>query len=156
MTEELMRDRLVCGVHEDSLRKQLLAKTELPLTECIDLCRAHESTTKQAKDMAGGESIRVVKKMLKGSKERKPLSTRGESECANCGLQHSSKKAECPAADKECRDCGAVGHFSRKCRKKARRDKKSYSYRKGRICHVEEVSTDSDDQEEQVMTICIT
>ena len=38
MSEELLRDRIVCGVKNPSLRKQLLEKKG----SCVDMCRANE------------------------------------------------------------------------------------------------------------------
>ena len=38
VSEELLRDRIVCGVKNPSLRKQLLEKKGLTLRSCVDIC----------------------------------------------------------------------------------------------------------------------
>ena len=38
--------------------------------------------------------------------------------CKFCGIKHVFKRSECKAADKECRNCGKVGHFTKVCRLK--------------------------------------
>ena len=53
MTDELLRDRLICGNKEDLVRKTLLLqKRNLTLAVCIDMCRIAEVATKQAKSIA--------------------------------------------------------------------------------------------------------
>ena len=47
MSEELLRDHIVCGVKNPSLREQLLEKKGLTLCSCVDMCRANEVTAKQ-------------------------------------------------------------------------------------------------------------
>ena len=51
MQDDLLIDRVVVGLRCDGLRKQLLQKKDLPFRECIDTCRAYESTSAQMRDM---------------------------------------------------------------------------------------------------------
>ena len=46
MLDELLCDRIVCGVKNSSLHKQLLEKKGLMLHTCVDMCRASEITAK--------------------------------------------------------------------------------------------------------------
>ena len=41
----MLRDRIVCGIWEDDVRHQLLAKPKLTLEDAIQLCRAEEAAT---------------------------------------------------------------------------------------------------------------
>ena len=52
MTNELLRDRLVCGIKEDSIRKVLLQKRNLTLPEVIDICKSAEIASTRLKSMA--------------------------------------------------------------------------------------------------------
>ena len=53
---ELLRDRIVCGVRDDSLRQQFLSKTDRSLANCMDLRRAHEASARQVKDSRSRKS----------------------------------------------------------------------------------------------------
>ena len=44
LKEDLIRDRLVCGIRDNSLRKKLLQEPKLTLNKCLDSCRAAEAT----------------------------------------------------------------------------------------------------------------
>ena len=50
LKDEMIRDRVVCGVR-DSLRKKLLQVPELTLEKCIDMCRSAEATSTQLEAM---------------------------------------------------------------------------------------------------------
>ena len=41
----------------------------------------------------------------------------GQGNCGFCGRSRHPRE-ECPAKEKKCNNCGTVGHFSTKCRKK--------------------------------------
>ena len=63
MADELLRDRIVCGVRDSALRKRLLGKKGLNLPVCIDIYRASEVTARQVKEMEGeGDSVHAVEK----------------------------------------------------------------------------------------------
>ena len=45
----LIRDRIVCGIKNQSLKERLLRETDLTLTKAIDICRAAEVSREQVK-----------------------------------------------------------------------------------------------------------
>ena len=47
LKEEMIRDRIVCGVRDSSLRKKLLQVPELTLEKCIAMCRSADATSTQ-------------------------------------------------------------------------------------------------------------
>ena len=51
-SEEMVRDRIVCGIKDASLRQMLLMKDSLNLATCMKECRASEASQRQASDMA--------------------------------------------------------------------------------------------------------
>ena len=53
LTDSLIKDRLVCGVKQDTVRSRLLWETDLTLQKAIDICRAAETSTQQLKAMQG-------------------------------------------------------------------------------------------------------
>lgn len=53
LQEELIRDRLVCGILNDGMRKLLLRYNELTLGKAIEICQIHELTDQHTKTLAG-------------------------------------------------------------------------------------------------------
>ena len=47
LNDEMIRDRIVCGVRDSSLGKKLLQVPEITLERCIDMCRSVEATSTQ-------------------------------------------------------------------------------------------------------------
>ena len=47
LADTLIRERIVVGVRDNSLRKKLLQTSDLTLKTCIYICRASECTAKQ-------------------------------------------------------------------------------------------------------------
>ena len=64
MADELLRDRLICGIKEDNGLKTLLQKQNLTLAMCIDMCQMAEVATKQVRSIAGTDTsmIQVARK----------------------------------------------------------------------------------------------
>ena len=50
-SEQIIRDRIVCGLHDHRQHQALLSRPKLALKECILECRANEQSKKQAADM---------------------------------------------------------------------------------------------------------
>ena len=92
LEENLIRDRIVMGIRENSTRKRLLQESELTLNRCIDICRANESTEIQLKAIKSEEEVYLLKKKPGyGSKDaRKRVSM--EIDCKYCGRKHIGKK----------------------------------------------------------------
>ena len=51
LTDELIRDRIVCGIADNATTKKLLQESDLTLNKCLDLCRATETSTNQLNTM---------------------------------------------------------------------------------------------------------
>ncbi len=51
---EMLRDRIVCGINSSKLQQRLLAEKELTLVKAIDLAQGMETATKNAKDNSQG------------------------------------------------------------------------------------------------------
>ena len=52
LKDETIRERIVCGVRDSSLRKKLLQVPELTLERCIDTCRSAEAASTQLEAMS--------------------------------------------------------------------------------------------------------
>ena len=114
LQEELIRDRIICGIKADSLQARMLREDDLTLDKAISICKADEESRKQLKDLTKDDSFKVssVKKSSrKGNNEDRPakfgrekqkISSGGSGEvikCSKCGRDHPSK--QCPAYGKD-------------------------------------------------------
>ncbi|CAB4018404.1 Hypothetical predicted protein, partial [Paramuricea clavata] len=52
LADSLLRDRIVLGIHNNSLRKRLLQERNLDLKKCIDLCRSSEAAASHLKNIS--------------------------------------------------------------------------------------------------------
>ena len=125
---EILRDRLIFGIHDTKVRERLLRETNLTLMKTDEICRAAESMTEQMRIVGQSNnettSVHAVRK-FSGQKKRMTKeasrSTKSETakECWNCGRQHGRQPKElCPAFGKSCDLCGKLNHFANKCRQK--------------------------------------
>ena len=114
LRDSLLRDRIVLGVVDDSLRKHLLQERELTLPKCSDICRSYENTSTQMQIISGNQDQihgATAKKI-----QDKPVIT-----CKFCGQQHIRKKESCFAWGKVCNKCKEKNHFARFCKTKSKK-----------------------------------
>ncbi|KAK9721841.1 hypothetical protein QE152_g20006 [Popillia japonica] len=55
MKDELIKDRIVCGVLEAKIKNRLLREKDLDLTKAMEICRAAEQTEHQVRQLMNGE-----------------------------------------------------------------------------------------------------
>ena len=101
LEQSLIRDRIVCGIIDNTARKRLLQEVKLTLTECID--KALESTCAKLKTMTGAKSAEATedikalrhKSSFYKNKQNKPQKHTKQRNCIYCGKQCT--KGKCPA-----------------------------------------------------------
>ena len=49
LKDEMIRDRLVCGIADNSVRRKLLQEPKLSLEKCLDICRSADATSAHLK-----------------------------------------------------------------------------------------------------------
>ena len=137
--EDMLRDRLVCGVQDEKIQRRLLAETELPFTKALQLATAMELADKNAADLRGTVPYATVNKTTTSSGHRSsygkgPPRTPSTKKCDRCRRPDSPHPmSECPAIRMECYVCGKRGHISRACRtKSSNNQKKPNRQQKGR------------------------
>ena len=134
MRKQLIRDRLVVGVKDASVRKLLLQKRDLTLEKAVDICRGAEATAAQLQKM-NTEKEDVNKVKYHDRKKRPKMRTekhedrrerkytnedrrerRYTKECRYCGKLHSfDDKKNCPAWGRKCALCKRYNHYATKC-----------------------------------------
>ena len=136
LREELIRDRLVVGVTDDSLSNKLQSELDLTLNTAVDICRRYESA-KQAQTVVrpgiegSSASVDSVKhsrnrrSMKATAKNARPITTGAASynpnpaskpkACHRCG-KGFHPKSSCPAIKSVCNHCRKIGHWKSVCR----------------------------------------
>jgi len=104
LTDELVRDRIVCGIHNDAVRSQLLREKDLTLQSAIRICMLFERSEKGTKELKREAEVFAVQH----NKRR----------CNNCGGEHDFERNKCPAFNKRCNSCNKWNHFAKCCRSK--------------------------------------
>ena len=167
LKEDLLRDRIVCGVRDKGIRRKLLQESGLTLSKCVDICRANEATTAQLKDMTPGQTIEqeanAVNQKEDGKKPKAPKdSGKGSknqlsADCKFCGRKHERKRDKCPAYGQTFSACGKANHFAAKCLKNAPSgSKKKRFQRPGKKVHQLDDSTElAYSSEEEILSVSL-
>ena len=124
--EDMLRDRLVCGINEDRIQRRLLSETTLNFKKAYEIAVGMEIAAKNAKDIQQaalsleGNQIPTQQNVNKVSENVK-LQGRNDwsaMECYRCGGKHKSE--DCKFKEDECYYCHKKGHIAKKCKAKRR------------------------------------
>ena len=103
--EEAIRDRIVCGLRNESIQKRLLAETELTLTKTLDIAKGMEAADRNAQKLKGTEH----------NPYRVGEVSAATYPCYRCGSDRHKPK-DCRFKEVECRNCKKIGHLAKMCR----------------------------------------
>uniref|UniRef100_A0A1B0D4U9 CCHC-type domain-containing protein n=1 Tax=Phlebotomus papatasi TaxID=29031 RepID=A0A1B0D4U9_PHLPP len=141
--EKAIRDRLVCGIKDDSTRKKLLAVKDLTYKKACEIARAEEAAAK------GAETIQPEEGKVQAISKKGFAIEEGPGEmCFRCKKPHNA--SDCWFREAICRQCGEKGHIRRACTKEKAKKKKA-----GKKVNVVKPSDDTSDEEtvNQINTI---
>ena len=134
--ESILKDRIVMGINDSNLQKDLLKIRNLSLQMTIDTCRANENARSQNAVMQMRENghVHTAEVNRLDSTARTNVRT-----CKFCGTAHKWGKNLCPAYNKTCSACGKANHFAKVCNSKSKmsgnNDRKNKSkYEKKSTC----------------------
>lgn len=121
--EEMLRDRIVCGIQDIRTQRRLLSEKGLDFTKALEIAQALETAAKHANDLQ--EYINEpttqhhrANKLLSGDK-RKSYKHKAKPKfqgCYRCGSKEHNAH-ECRHKDTVCHNCGLKGHLVAVCRK---------------------------------------
>ena len=102
--DDMLRDRLVCGVRDKRLQQRLLTKPDLTFKKAMELCQAIEAAERNAKDLQARQPPKTatVLALNKPTKSRRPPAAAVTTKCYRCGGQHPAK--DCSFKDAECQE----------------------------------------------------
>ena len=107
LLEDMLRDRLVCGVNDDRIQRKLLSEPNLTFARAFKLAQALESVEKHAKDLQQKQPSASIM-AIQTKKETGDM----ESSNSDAGLCYRCKGRHAAST------CGKKGHIARACRKK--------------------------------------
>ncbi|XP_037292617.1 uncharacterized protein LOC119188801 [Manduca sexta] len=133
LRDSLIRDQIIRGISDKSLRERLLKEQKLDLTKCVNMCKMAETTQQQMKKFEEEPSVAVVN--INKNKKYNIIKKQGDfirknetspdfqskerptvkKMCQRCGYVHGYK---CPAYKVKCNKCYKMGHYGKMCKTK--------------------------------------
>ncbi len=119
--DEMLRDRIVCGIGDDRIQQRLLSEKELTLQKAQELALGLETAAKNVRELQSAKN-RQAEQLHRVSPGRS-RSLGGGSQtggmtrsCFRCG-NPSHVPSQCRFKNARCHNCGKVGHIRKTCRK---------------------------------------
>ena len=126
LQDSLVKDMIVCGVIDNSLRERLLRDADLTLDKAIASGHAAEETRLHAKELNSFQNNVEVNKVSRKQGydvRKKTTSNKFDKQskrswdvikrCKFCNSTHN--RGQCPAYGKKCRACKQLNHFQMCC-----------------------------------------
>ena len=110
----MLRDRLVCGINDESIQRRLLAEATLTFKMALELAQGMEAAAKDVREMQGTPQPASAGQE---SEEVHAVSKRTEFVCYRCG-QSGHSPAHCTFRTAQCHKCGKLGHIKKMCQSK--------------------------------------
>ena len=117
LKDDLIRDRLVCGISNENVRKLMLRETKLTLIKAIDICQIHELSEQHNSELCSPSDIHDINyRRGPGSGNKRHGNQSGQSHgwskkyikqnkplqvCNNCGNKHLPNRQNCPAFNQQ-------------------------------------------------------
>ena len=112
--DNMLRDRLVCGINHERIQQRLLSEGKtLTLSRALDLAQSMESAAINST---------VIQSQTKQTDDIHKISNSSSNKCYRCGgVRHQPNN--CPFKDQECFFCHLKGHTISVCKKKLAKDR---------------------------------
>ena len=121
--EDMIRNRLVCGVRSPKIQQHLLAETELSFDWALKIASAMERAKKNVCNIEGSSELEKMEGLNKVQEKHNKFEEMGNKkgqDCFRCGGYHF--QSQCSFKNAKCHNCGKIGHILRKCQKSRERD----------------------------------
>ena len=93
LKDQMLRDRLVCGITSDTVRKLLLREDKLTLAKAINICQINELSEQRIKELSNTTEVHSLQRQARTQQktpvERKATHT-GDT-CGTCGSKHTKQ-----------------------------------------------------------------
>ena len=130
LLDNMLRDRLVCGVNDSHIQRRLLSERNLTFAKALELAQGLETASKNVQTLQGAVASATAENSVQriNARERLPLragvmqsvNTTERGPCSRCGKSnHVSSK--CRFKNAKCHNCGRIGHIKAACRSRPRK-----------------------------------
>ena len=123
--EDMLRDRVVCGIQDDGIQRRLLAESDLKFAKAVELAQSMETAARNVKELQGPPPATGTPKASRGTSEvfkvTQPRQDRQPLTCHRCG-KPGHIASQCAFKQAKCFQCGKMGHLQSVCRSKKRRE----------------------------------
>ena len=114
LREDLIKDILICGIHEEKLRERLLQMPKVTLKEATEQGLAAKEIKRHFAEFSTSQSINAIQNQARAAssnclRTEKSFSNK-VSNCQYCGGSH--RRGNCPAYHMYCSKCNRKGHFT--------------------------------------------
>ena len=118
--EDMLRDRLVCGISDDRIQRRLLGERGLTFEKAVEIATTTEMASRNVMDL-GGKTPSSDNNVNKVEEEIAPPKFQPKRECYRCGGNHDP--SSCKYKNEVCYKCQKKGHMAKYV--KERRNHKS-------------------------------
>ena len=116
LRDYLIRDMIVCGANDNSLRERLLRESELILPKAMSAGHAAEEARKHAREILESNETIDLHKISKQSKSRSLNPAQATEIIQKCKFwENSHHRGKCLAYGKVCHNCNRKNHFKKCC-----------------------------------------
>ena len=114
--DEVLRDRLVCGLRSEAIQRRLLSEKDLTLAKAYDIAHSEETASRQASQLqASAKPETSTEGDVQRVAPRKTSDNGTVMSCYRCGKTgHPPDK--CYFKHQKCRVCHRKGHIAKVCR----------------------------------------
>ena len=121
-----LRDRLIAGINDSNLQRQLLLLEKPTFQSVRTVCEQYQDVANAMSDYKSVDSLTDVLHMSSKFKQckRRQFEPEGQfsktnkslGKCGSCGQHHS--RYSCKFRNSKCYNCGRIGHIKQVCRQK--------------------------------------
>ena len=108
--EEALRDRLVCGLRNESIQRRLLSESNLSLQKAVEVSTGMEAAELNSKKISASSVTEEVKQVSSSNSKTVP---KKKPVCFRCAGPHLA--TGCRHQHSECHKCGKMGHLAKVC-----------------------------------------
>ena len=137
--ENMLRDRIVCGINDDTIQKRLLAEAKLTYVRALELAQGVETAARNVKEISCKETASPYTPTRNGQQEVYKVTPERQAElsCYRCG-KAGHVASNCRFKGAKCHKCGKTRHLQRVCRSKPKDGGKRNSRSVNRVEEEEE------------------
>ena len=142
--DDMLRDRLVCGIWNRRLQQRLLAETDLTFQKALDISQAIEAAESNARDLQAKQTAKSILALNQPTRrpysQGQPKSSDNQTKCYRCESSHQAR--ECPFKDAESHYCKRKGHIAKVCHTKAKDEGNKMAHKTHQVIEAKPVGRD--------------